>query len=92
MNTYRCKVCQSIWNDNHTPSICPSCYDKSALPIASEKSIHLRLLRSDENWLLECRGEFGDSNHFKKISWKEKPSQQTLHITINDYLEKLLEE
>lgn len=60
--------------------------------MASEKSIRLRLLRSDENWSLECRGEFGECNRFEKISWKEKPSQHILHETLNEYLKKLLEE
>ena len=92
MYAYRCQKCKTIWNDNYAPSRCPNCYDTSASPITSEKSVRLRLLQSNENWSLECRGEFGESNSFEKISWKNKPSQQTLHETLNDYLKKLLEE
>jgi hypothetical protein len=41
---------------------------------------------------MECKGAYGETKSFEKISWKEKPSQHVLHETLHAYVKRLLEE
>jgi len=91
MNTYRCQQCHCIWSDSNTASSCPNCGEKTFTPpVTSEKSIRFRLLQSQGKWSLECKGNFEDNDRFEKISWQAKPTENTLHETLNDYLTKWL--